>query len=176
MADQLAILNAEPVALPGPQLLHELVAQKHLGAVTAIEHCSHDGTVERLTYGDLDVRSSALAHEILSVRQASKTSTDGQRFIVPVYATQCLELYICQLAILKAGGAFCPIALDTPEERLRFILQDVKATVFLTTSDLRSTLPELNGVMVFNADRTTLHHKSDMLLPFVQPSQAAYIM
>ena len=176
MAKQLAILNAEPVFLPGPKLLHELVAQGQPAAAVAIEHCSHDGTIEGLSYADLDLRSTALAHEILSARHTSTLYNNGERFIVPVYASQSLELYICQLAILKAGGAFCPVALDVPEERLRFILQDVEATVLLTTSDLRSRLPDLDGMAVVVADSTGHSRDSHVPLPLVQPTQAAYIM
>ncbi|KAK5137564.1 hypothetical protein LTR08_008544 [Meristemomyces frigidus] len=176
MAEQLAILNPHPAVLPGPELLHQLVARNHPGAAAAIEHCSQSGTVERLSYGDLDTRSSALAYEIMYAHRTNTASSNGHRFIVPVYASQCLELYICQLAILKAGGAFCPIALDAPEERLRFILQDIEATVLLTTSDFRSKLPQLDGIKVVVADNTTLPHNSESQLPLIQPSQAAYIM
>ena len=175
MARQLAILNSKPVRLPGPDLLHELVASGQPEAI-AIEHCSQTGTIERLSYVDLDIRSSALAREILSASKTNTPPSNAQRFIVPVCAPHSLELYICQLAILKAGGAFCPIALDVPEERLRFILQDVDATVLLTTSEVHSKLPNLNGIVAVVADSTKHARESQIQLPPVQPSQAAYIM
>ncbi|KAI8295133.1 Hydroxamate-type ferrichrome siderophore peptide synthetase [Colletotrichum sp. SAR11_240] len=46
------------------------------------------------------------------------------------------------LAILKAGGAFCPLHLDAPPERVRFILQDVAAKVVIVSRDLASKIPQ----------------------------------
>ncbi len=51
-------------------------------------------------------------------------------------------LYISLLAILKAGGAFCPLNLDAPPERISFILGDVAATVVLSTPELGRQHPE----------------------------------
>ena len=70
---------------------------------------------------------------------------------------QSPDLYITQLAILKAGAAFCPLNLDAPAERVRFILKDVGAQVLVTTKNLKSELPsDLAGVTVVVLDEPSL--------------------
>lgn len=170
-----SILNPKPRLLPGPQLLHELVADDRTGTATAIEHCAGDGTIERLSYDELHARSDALARRLLSARQTSAPSANG-RFIVPMYIPQCLDLYIGQLAILKAGGAFCPVALDAPEERLRFILRDVEATILLTISGSRDKLSQFDDVLVLTADEISPSDDLDSSSRSIAPSDAAYIM
>ncbi|KAK8084210.1 Nonribosomal peptide synthetase 2 [Apiospora hydei] len=59
---------------------------------------------------------------------------------------QSPELYLSLLAILKCGGAFCPLNLDAPSERIGFILGDVKASIVLTTRALAPSLPQDGGV------------------------------
>ncbi|KAI7437587.1 peptide synthetase [Hortaea werneckii] len=143
MAEQrLSILNANPRRLPGPDKLHELVSGSTHPSRAAIDYLSKDGHRRTLTYADLHSRADALAHRILHAYRLRWGSPD-EKFIVPLYVPQSPELYVAQLAILKAGGAFCPIALDAPEDRLRYILQDVGARVLLTVPELEHQLPSL---------------------------------
>jgi amino acid adenylation domain-containing protein len=91
---------------------------------------------------------------------------------------QCLDLYISQLATLKAGGAFCPIVLDAPEERLRFILKDINASILLTTAAHKSQLPHLEGVRILAVDEQDSSSSNEHNEPNVtiSPQDAAYIM
>ncbi|KAK3651323.1 hypothetical protein LTR56_005780 [Elasticomyces elasticus] len=166
----LSILNPNPQSLPGPTLLHDLIAQSAQEDSLAIDFERYDGVREQLTYTDLHNRSNALSSRLIAQRKTTA------RFIVPLYIPQSADLYIAQLAVLKAGGAFCPITLDVPEERLRFILDDISATLILTTSELSQQLPMLDTVeqiLVDSIDHDGLPSPSDIL---IQPSQAAYIM
>ncbi|KAI8263945.1 Nonribosomal peptide synthetase 2 [Colletotrichum sp. SAR 10_98] len=83
------------------------------------------------------------------------------------------------LAILKAGGAFCPLHLDAPPERVRFILQDVAAKVVIVSRDLASKIPQ------DDQERTILIVDEDRLEDFpapkipeseTTPQRLAYIM
>ncbi|KAK4956834.1 NRPS protein [Elasticomyces elasticus] len=171
----LSILNPNPQSLPGPTLLHDLIAQSAQEDSLAIDFERYDGVRERLTYTELHERSNALSSRLMAQRKATATQTTT-RFIVPLYIPQSPDLYIAQLAVLKAGGAFCPITLDVPEERLRFILDDISATLILTTSELSQQLPMLDTVeqiLVDSIDHDGLPSPSDIS---IQSSQAAYIM
>ncbi|KAK5109039.1 hypothetical protein LTR62_007587 [Meristemomyces frigidus] len=174
MREPLSSLNPHPQHLPGPELLHELVTQHGSADRTAIEHTDVDGLCHRLTYDQLHTRSNALASRLINLR-ANRPPAAGARFIVPVYLPQSLDLYISQLAVLKAGGAFCPISVDVPEERLRFILKDVEAVALVTNPALSHGLPSVAGVQVVLADieQSELH---DVVWPDHSPFQAAYIM
>ncbi|KAK5701155.1 NRPS protein [Elasticomyces elasticus] len=171
----LSILNPNPQSLPGPTLLHDLIAQSAQEDSLAIDFERYDGVREQLTYADLHNRSNALSSRLVAQRKATATQATT-RFIVPLYIPQSPDLYIAQLAVLKAGGAFCPITLDVPEERLHFILDDISATLILTTSELSQQLPMLDMVeriLVDSIAQDGLPSLSDIL---IQPSQAAYIM
>lgn len=129
----LSILNGQATRLAGPALLHRLV--KSSSSNTALD-CMGNNRRYSLTYTQLHDCADALAVCI------SKTAgvTQGQ-LVVPVLIHQSSLLYISLLAILKAGGAFCPLNVDAPPERLKFILQDVSATVLLVTKELASDIP-----------------------------------
>lgn len=126
---RLSIVNAERRTLPGPRLLHELVASPSEESI-ALEFLQQDGQSIKLSYCDFHRLADILSHDI--GEQISTATALGQ--IVPVIIPQCPELYLAWLSVLKCGAAFCPISHDVPPERLKFILQDVGATFVLTTS------------------------------------------
>ncbi|KXT10736.1 hypothetical protein AC579_2735 [Pseudocercospora musae] len=177
MAVALSISNATPRKLPGPKLLHHLPPRHAKSHVPAIHHTSDDASSTTLTYADLHDRSDALAHCIASA--VTHSTANGKRFIVPLLIPQGPHLYISQLAILKAGGAFCPIALDAPEERLRFILADVHACLLLTTTAASSHhLPDMReGIQVIQVDQLLpqLPPAENIHRPVV-PEDPAYVM
>ena len=174
MAPQLSILNEFPQHLPGPELLHELIAFESSPNEIAIEYTDDEGSCHTLTYGQLDARSDALASRILLARKPEQLRRNA-RFIIPLYIQQCLELYIAQVAVLKAGGAFCPVALDVPDDRLRFILEDTDASVLITTTDHIDRLPHLQDLEIVLA-KDEGGHDGPYDEPFISPTQAAYIM
>lgn len=150
MEMELSISNPSPCTLPGPQLLHELALSGAHDGNHAIEFLTADGNVRCLSYRALDRVSSKLAAEI---NAASKFDAEEPRkFVVPVLVPQSLELYIAQLAILKAGGAFCPLNIDAPSDRIEFILQDVAASVVITQTALATRIPQKENLAVITVD------------------------
>lgn len=173
----LSIANPSPCTLPGPQLLHEL-ALSGLGDSCphdAIEFLAADGEIRRLSYPALDRLSSKLAVEI--AHAAATRSDETRRMVVPVLLPQSLELYITWLAILKAGGAFCPLNTDAPPERIEFILQDVAASVVVTNGALAARVPHNASVTVINTDGVEAD-EVDLAPPVVHvaSSDLAYVM
>ncbi len=145
----LSILNPRPLRLPGPSLLHQLVRQRSRdGHTPAIDYLAPDGRRTTWSYEQLHWSSDALAAAIVARRP------DGEQasFIIPVLLPQCPELYISLLAILKAGGAFCPLNLDAPPDRISFILQDISAELVLTTRELAPRLATNEGITVLVVD------------------------
>jgi amino acid adenylation domain-containing protein len=175
MASHISILNPNPQKLPGPDNLHHLVATDGCDGTPAIEYLSSEGGTERLTYHQLHQRANSLAR-VLRSRWRSGTATQHQQRIVPIFIQQCPLLYIAELAILKAGAAFCPISLDVPEDRLRFILDDVQATLLLTTAQLREKLPQHDSVSVIIVDDFIFNGVDEHLLDHVDSAQPAYVM
>ncbi|KAI0420993.1 putative non-ribosomal peptide synthetase [Xylaria grammica] len=146
-SDGFSILNAEPRRLPGPSFLHELVPQAaNNGISAAIDFLSENGRRTTLSYTELHAASLALASRILctlrsALAPSASTFETQDPLIIPILSPQSPQLYVAILAALKAGGAFCPLNIDAPPDRLRFILGDVKAKIVLVSRDLASKLP-----------------------------------
>ncbi|MEN3329190.1 MAG: hypothetical protein V7638_3997 [Acidobacteriota bacterium] len=94
---------------------------------------------EQLTYAELDDRANALAAEL-------KQHGVGPEVTVGVCMERSIELVVSLLAVLKAGGAYVPLDPSYPQERLRFMIEDSKPAVILTTDGLvqnRGSDPDL---------------------------------
>lgn len=72
---------------------------------------------QTLTYGELNRRANQVAHHLHHV---GVKPTD----VVGLMIERSLDMMIAMLGIIKAGGVYCPLDLDYPEERLHYIVQD----------------------------------------------------
>ncbi|RYP18501.1 hypothetical protein DL765_003876 [Monosporascus sp. GIB2] len=138
----LSILNPSPIRLPGTVFLHEVVSRSDKSGNSAIEFLSKTGQRGAISYPELHAASDALAFRIAEALRSLSTENTHERLIIPVLIPQSPELYIALLAILKVGGAFCPLNFDAPKERIKFILKDVEAKVVLVSSSLSSNIPQ----------------------------------
>ncbi|ATY64016.1 nonribosomal siderophore peptide synthase [Cordyceps militaris] len=166
----LSVLNPSPARASGPTLLHSLVRTP--GENLALEHLC-EGKITKFSYKALHDASDALASQIA----LACDSVQGQ-LIVPVLLQQSPDLYIALLAILKAGGAFCPLNLDAPAERVQFILKDVGAKVVITSPELSSRIPRGTGVTILHSSHSYeavgSHYRAMTRQP--TPESYAYVM
>ena len=110
----------------------------------------------RLTYAELDARSSQLAHHLRGLGV-------GPEVVVGLCVERSLEMLVGLLGILKAGGAYLPLDPAYPRERLAFMLADARAPVLLTHSALSAQLPDNSAdIVCLDADwdghRATTRH------------------
>lgn len=184
-AAPLAILNHPATRLPGPAYLHELVRQfgNTGGQNAAIEYLSAEGDQSSISYEELHRLSDGLAQRLTALRQQQQQRRQGQQqpeddqFVVPILVPQHPSLYLALLAILKAGGAFCPLNLDAPPERVKFILKDVAATIVITTSKYASAIPPDDYLSVLVLDDETSHELPTHLRPRLpKTTDLAYVM
>ena len=166
----LSIINPYPKRLQSFDRLHEIVAQKSQSSQIATRHVRQGHTPIDLSYTDLDERSRRLAVRLQKVL----LSPEGQQ-IIPILTEQTPDLYIAQLAISRIGAAFCPIALDAPTERIKYILEDVKAGMVLTTTPLKSKLTHLNVSLVL-IDEESSDGGKEILEKAGSPGHLCYIM
>jgi non-ribosomal peptide synthetase component F len=104
--------------------------------------------------------------------------------IIPILSSQSPQLYVSILATLKVGGAFCPLNADAPPDRVKFILEDVKAKVILVSREFVSKLPaddEAYRVIliddVLDGPDPTDPTDHDLISPReLQPQDFAYVM
>ena len=172
-----SISNASPRTLPGPQTLHKLVLGSSIGSNSAIEYMAANGAVNMLSYSALDSLSTKLASQIAAAL-APLQIDPAQNVIIPVLLPQSVNLYVSYLAILKAGAAFCPLNVDTPLERIQFILQDVGASVVITEASLAEKLPRDEPVTVITVDELESSGVGSTETPWreCRPSHLAYVM
>ncbi|KAK3350231.1 non-ribosomal peptide synthetase [Lasiosphaeria hispida] len=172
----LSIINHPASRLSGPSLLHHLVQVNSSDNAPAIDFLAADGTRSSLSYTQFHHEVELLAARISTLAGAQPSD---EPFVVPVLIPQGPQLYVALLAILKAGGAFCPLNLDVPLERAKFILDDVSAKVIITTSELASKTPKSEGRAVLIIDAASQEEPQespDIRHKQPQPSDLAYIM
>lgn len=169
--DDLSIINTKPTRLVGPSLLHQLIQAPSLAP--ALEYLQGE-SITTLTYSQLHGQAAQLA---ASITLLCGEGGEASQPIVPVLLPQGPALYIALLAILKAGAAFCPLNLDAPEERIKFILGDLSAKVVITNEALRSQIPNSARCAIVAVDG---HEQAipSSLTPgrHVNPSDLAYVM
>ena len=134
--------------LEGPKLLHHLIDWNE-----SRDQCAIDFTFEKerrsYSYAELKSSSDLLSTQLRSAISAREPQTQVN---IPIFLPQCPALYVSQIAVLKSGAAFCPINLDTPPDRLKFIVQDVSASVVITTPKLQSFFSWPDGPQLILVD------------------------
>src|SRR5882757_2910542 len=127
----LQIWNDTDKSLPGPDCVHEAFeaqADRTPDTVALV-----DGA-RSLTYRELDRRANHLAQALV---------VGGARpdQLVGIYVERSIEMLVGLLGILKAGAAYVPMDPSYPRERLALMLEDTRARVVVTTTNLLGSLP-----------------------------------
>ncbi|MBL1098309.1 non-ribosomal peptide synthetase [Streptomyces coffeae] len=95
-----------------------------------------DGTA--LTYAELNARANRLARLLVS-------RGVGPESVVALALRRSTDLAVAVLAVLKSGGAYLPVDLDHPRERIELILDSARPVAVLTTRAGAAGLPEGTG-------------------------------
>ncbi|MBP1473179.1 amino acid adenylation domain-containing protein [Frateuria sp. MAH-13] len=114
-----------------------------------------------MDYGSLEAASNRLAHYL-------RSQGVGPETIVAVSQERSFELVISLLAVMKAGGAYLPVAPDYPPERLGYLLEDARPLLMLTTGAIAANLPS-DVLPVVCVDRD---HAQWASLPATDPAVA----
>ncbi|MFB6984387.1 amino acid adenylation domain-containing protein, partial [Streptomyces scopuliridis] len=91
-----------------------------------------------LSYAELNARANRLAR-LLVERGA------GPEGYVALALPRSQELIVALLAVLKSGAAYVPVDPDYPAERIRYILDNTRPALLLTTRDVDAALPATDG-------------------------------
>ncbi len=91
---------------------------------------------EKLSFIELNERANHVCDELrkLGVREDS---------IVGILLNRSSDIPVCELAVLKAGGAFLPILPEYPDDRIDFCLSDSGCGLVLTSGDIKNSRKEL---------------------------------
>ncbi|WP_435795219.1 amino acid adenylation domain-containing protein [Nocardia aurea] len=99
------------------------------------------------TYGELDERSNRLARILLR-------RTGGRPAVVACAFPRSLEGIVTIWAAAKAGAAFVPIDPNLPAERIGFLLSDSGASMGLTVTASRKSLPDVVDWLIVDDEDT----------------------
>ncbi len=87
-----------------------------------------------LCYVELNSAANRLARQLIS-------RGVGPEQVVALALPQSAELVVAVLAVAKAGGAYLPVDLDYPADRIAFMLDDAAPVTVLTTTGTAAALP-----------------------------------
>lgn len=135
---------------PADKCVHELFEEQVQRSPDATAVVFND---EQLTYRELNHQANQLAHylRVLGV---------GPDTLVAVRMERSARLVMALLGIVKAGGAYLPLDLAYPKERMAFMLADAQTPVLLTERKLVGDIPETDAAIVClddNWDRIAEH-------------------
>lgn len=124
----------------------------------------------RLTYRELNTAANRLAHHLRSLGV-------GPDALVALCLPPSADLITAMLAVLKAGGAYLPVDIGHPAERVRLLLADCGVTVAVGRGDVRDRLPEgLVHRVDLDDDRARVAACSAENPPGPDPRDIAYVI
>ncbi|MFI8007291.1 amino acid adenylation domain-containing protein [Streptomyces sp. NPDC086010] len=127
--------DARPPHVPtAPEAVREW-AQRTPGAIAASD--AHT----RLTYAELDARADDLARVL---RERGVRRGD----LVALAAPPSVDTLVAMLAVLRSGAAHVPVDPEYPRARIRYMLDDARPVLLLTTGHLRAELPACDVPML----------------------------
>ncbi|MFC0513557.1 amino acid adenylation domain-containing protein [Mucilaginibacter angelicae] len=94
-----------------------------------------------LTYHELDVKTDQLARYLTSLGVK-------QEILVPICVERGLNMLIGMISIMKAGGAYVPIDPTYPIERIRYMLDNTQAGIFISDNLSKEKLTSTIGSLV----------------------------
>ncbi|MFY9824500.1 MAG: amino acid adenylation domain-containing protein [Thermoanaerobaculia bacterium] len=138
----------QPVPETGSQLLHEIfegIARRMPDQVAIEVPPSGSTPRRRFTYGEIEAQANELAARLAPFVQRESV-------VAILLPRRDHLIYVAQLAVMKAGGAYTCLERTAPAERLRFVLEDSQAVAAITSVELRGQLASLG----FPAEKTVI--------------------
>ena len=107
----------------------------------------------RLTYREVDERSSAIAAKIDQIVHRTSLNRTSEQ-VVSILIERSEWMVIASLGVLKAGCAYQPLDPSYPAERLNFMMKDANAAVLIADENLRPIVNEYTGPVLLTKDLT----------------------
>ena len=160
--------NATARPYPAESCVHELFEQqaKRTPDALAVEFGAR-----QLTYRQLNQHANGLAHRLRSMGV-------GPESVVAVALERSPEMIVALLAILKSGGAYLPLDLEYPMERLAFMMHDTRPDTSSSSPHHRHRLQFAHATPVcLELDGPPLaSDKSVNPVPAARSSNLAYVI
>jgi len=126
----LQTFNNTAVDYPRDKTVHQLIEEQAGRTPDAVAlNMSYSSRKAHMTYNELNRESHRFARYLRDNGVVPGT-------IAAVKTARSVEMIVGITAVLKAGGAYLPIAPDYPEERIQYMLKDSGAKILVTDSTL----------------------------------------
>ena len=162
--------NKTAAEYPQIKCVHDLFEEQVAARPHAVAVVFRD---ESLTYEELNWRANQLAHHL-------KFLGAGPETLVAISMERSLEMVIALLGTLKAGAAYVPLDPAFPADRLRFMLEDSKASLLLTRAAEKERLGELPAnvrAICLDSDWRLISEERDDAMPaHVTSENLAYVI
>jgi amino acid adenylation domain-containing protein len=160
--------NDTALSFPRNLTVHKFIATQAKETPQATAVVFED---RQLTYAELDSRSNQMAHYLRNLGVKP-----GER--VAVFVERSLEMIIGLLGTMKSGAAYVPLDPTFPPDRLRFVLEDAKATLVLTQDHLMKSWSFGDTPVVrLDADWPTIAKQTANTPPeVVSPEDLVYVL
>ncbi len=107
---------------------------------------------EQITYSELNEKSNKLANYL---KQAGVRKEDA----IPICIDRGINMIIGILGILKAGAAYVPIDPEYPDERIKYMLENINSSIILVSKESKSKLPAEKNFEFIDIDEVWLKVK-----------------
>ncbi|MCL3995529.1 non-ribosomal peptide synthase/polyketide synthase [Streptomyces lavenduligriseus] len=129
---------------PLPEATHPELFQRHAARTPGALALVAGG--ERLDYGTLNARANRLAHHLIALGA-------GPERLVALRLPRTADMITAILAVWKSGAGYLPLDPALPEERVRFLLDDVRPALVLDEAALRAVPATAPDTDPTDADR-----------------------
>ncbi|WP_216841117.1 amino acid adenylation domain-containing protein, partial [Acidobacterium sp. S8] len=96
---------------------------------------------QALSYAELDAWSSRVAAGL-------RKRGIGREAVVGLYVSRSVEMVVCLLGIMKAGGAYLSLDPGYPSHRIAYLVKDSGVSLIVTEKSLLSSLPASGAQVV----------------------------
>jgi amino acid adenylation domain-containing protein len=163
--------NRTAAEYPADHCIHALFEEQAARTPVAVA-VEFEGEI--LSYGALNRRANQLAHHLAGLGVGPETR-------VGICLERGTEMIVSVLAVLKAGGAYVPLDPTYPAERLRYVLEDSRARVLVTSGGVGTALvgEEVDGFAVVDLDAEAEAIAGEPETPptsGVRPQNLAYVI
>lgn len=121
-----------------------------------------------LTYNKLNEKANSLARLL-------REKGVKEEKVVGVLLEKSLDTLISILAIIKAGGAYLPIDIEYPEERIEYMLEDTDAKVLMSRKNYADKISYTGQLIDLDDEEIYINDSSNLNLT-VNPNSLLYII
>ena len=160
--------NKTAAAYAADKCFHQLFEAQAAQTVTAIAVSFQDTQV---TYAELNRRANQFAHYL-------RAHGVGPEVLVGISLPRSAELIVALLGVFKAGGAYLPLDLSYPKERIAYMMNDARVPVLLTLQKLLPELPDTDAqIICLDGDAESIAAQSiENPVNLSTPENAAYVI